>query len=592
MCKRFICFISILVLSLTCTSYADVVIGDFEDGMEGWSGNNGATIDIGETGATTGSKSLVISNLPTSGFIWAAYWEGLVDMTNCHTLSVDITWIASEWDPQSGIWVNFKDMAINSDGPSGWWQDIPIDPINPDWPGSWDPANWGDQTRTLTYDLSNYDATGATWMQVHFSSNMGSVTTAGNFYVDNVVLVGAEPIAPAEPKIVYVDATDGEGGNTTLATGEVLIADDPGTVGSGSDDLWRGRVFANEGTIFESAGDWSGANPEDCPRLVTNVDVPEGSYDVYAYMWTADSATWRIAASLEDSEGDLPLYLCNDPNGAATLAVAEDFEEPVPLLAEDNRTLWQVHLGTTDTTTMITVYIDDDAERGAAGDGGNARTWYDGIGYKIASEPEPDTGLIAAYSFEGDTLDASGNAFDGVIIGDPVFVEGAVGQALDFNGDDYVDCGADEAFSVTESLTVALWVNIRTIPTAWTGAITKGNTAWRISNNGTSTGMHFGFENGSRGWQAANSATELNTGEWYHVCGIYDINVGAKIYIDGVEDGSNPDTEGITQNTSIVAIGTNSDSTYPEQAWDGQLDEVMIYDRPLSADEVLALAGN
>ncbi len=215
------------------------------------------------------------------------------------------------------------------------------------------------------------------------------------------------------------------------------------------------------------------------------------------------------------------------------------------------------------------------------------------VAYMLAPEPEgPSTeGLLAYYALEGDVLDSSGNGFNGTIVGDPIYVDGAIGMAMDFNGDDYIDCGNDENFSVTEYLTVALWVNIRTIPTAWTGAITKGNTAWRISNNNLSTGMHFGFENGSRGWQAANSTTQLNIGEWYHVCGVYDINVGAKIYINGLEDGSNPDTAGITQNTSIVAIGTNSDSTYPEQAWDGLLDEVMIYNRALSVDEVAALAG-
>jgi len=205
--------------------------------------------------------------------------------------------------------------------------------------------------------------------------------------------------------IVYVDASQGEGGNTALATGEVLVADDPGTVGSGSDNLWRGRVYANEGSILESAGDWSGANPEDCPRLVTTIDVPEGSYDVYAYFWGADAGTWRIAASLENSEGDLPVYICNDPNGAATLAVAEDFAEPVPLLSEDNRTLWQVYLGAIDTIEGITVYIDDDPTRGAAGDGGNARTWYDGVGYEPVTATEPAPKIIFVTSVKDNDQD-------------------------------------------------------------------------------------------------------------------------------------------------------------------------------------------
>jgi len=190
----------------------------------------------------------------------------------------------------------------------------------------------------------------------------------------------------ASATITYVDATDGEAGNTTLATGEVFTPVDVGTGGSGADGLWRVRAFANSGTIYESGGSWEAdLNTEDCPRLMTSVDVPEGEYDVYVYFW-ADSAQWRIQASLDNSEGDLPLYLANDPNSEATVADGNDFAEPIPMLTEDNRTLWQAYLGTTETTT-ITVYTDDDPNHLT----GNSRTWYDGIGYEVAPEPEPIT---------------------------------------------------------------------------------------------------------------------------------------------------------------------------------------------------------
>jgi hypothetical protein len=58
--------------------------------------------------------------------------------------------------------------------------------------------------------------------------------------------------------ITYVDATNGETGNTTLARGEVFTPIDVGSAGSGADGLWRVRVFANAGTIFEAVGDWAG----------------------------------------------------------------------------------------------------------------------------------------------------------------------------------------------------------------------------------------------------------------------------------------------------------------------------------------------
>jgi hypothetical protein len=393
--------------------------------------------------------------------------------------------------------------------------------------------------------------------------------------------------------IVYVDATDGEGGNTTLATGEVLVADDPGTAGSGADGLWRGRQFANGATIFEAGGSWEAdLNTEDCPRLMTTVEVEEAAYVVYVYMW-ADGDQWRIQASLENLEGDLPLYLCNDPNGEATVAVAEDFEEPVPMLTEGNRTLWQVKLGTTDVTTAITVYIDDDPNHLVGG----ARTWYDGIGYEPAVEPvtEPTypgtEGLVAYYPLDGDVTDASGNGHDGVIMGDPNFAEGIVGQALDLDGDgDYIDCGNDPNFGMQETnqMTAASWVTIRSIPAAWSAIVAKGEYAWRISNANLDPRFHFGITI----WNAPDTfgtdgVTAVGFDEWHHVAGTFD-GANINLYVDGALDIGVPTTEPIGANEASVLIGENPEST--GRFWDGLIDEVMIYNRALSEGEILFLA--
>ncbi|MDH7598033.1 MAG: hypothetical protein QHH07_00160 [Sedimentisphaerales bacterium] len=203
---------------------------------------------------------------------------------------------------------------------------------------------------------------------------------SGVFYLDNILLTIEK--APEVAKIVYVDATHGENGNTRLASDGLFQPVDVGSAGSGVDGLWRIRAFANGGTIYESRGDWGADNTEDCPRLVTSVDVPEGQYEVFVYMWTAGAAQWRIGASLTNEPGELPAYLCNDPAGPAVQAVAEEFALPVPIVTEADRTMWQIPLGTVGPTTKITVYIDDVLSEPAVASGGNARTWYDGIGYR------------------------------------------------------------------------------------------------------------------------------------------------------------------------------------------------------------------
>jgi len=198
-------------------------------------------------------------------------------------------------------------------------------------------------------------------------------------------------------------------------------------------------------------------------------------------------------------------------------------------------------------------------------------------------------GLVAYYPFENDTTDISDNGLDGIVFGDPVFVDGAEGMALDFNGDYYVDCGGNVEFSFTDAMTVSTWVNIRSVTTAWMAMVAKGENAWRLAINNETTGIHYAFSGGDRGWQAANTATELAFDEWYHVAATYDTNVGALVYINGVLDASNENLDGIDTNDMPLLLGDNPEAT--GRFFDGMLDEVKIYNRALSAEEICYLSG-
>jgi hypothetical protein len=848
MCKKLILLISVLVLSSISTSQA-LVVGDFEGGLDGWAPAGDATLTLTTVGATSGAGSVLIEG-PGS-------WQMLAKLdikairsvlgVDGAAISADITAFAEDMQTD---WMNME-MIINGQNNDdngannniGWQSLGGLDIVRD---GVTQTLSWG-----LPADLSAKIAgtdDNIAWFELFIVTNNGATNT--KIYIDNIQLLGAEPEPEPSAKIVYVDATEGEAGNTTLATGEIFTA----TGGNdGTDGLWRPRAFGNSATIFEANGATSG-NPNDeiVPRLNTTIEVPENNYDVYVYFW-ADTSGWRIKAALENID-PLPLFIANDPNGGATLAVAEDFEEPVPMLSEGNRTLWQAYLGTTGVTASISVYIDSDP-RPAGESSWNERTWYDGIGYKVAPKPEPEpepapkiiwvsfhgaddapssgaagagfteapdkaytdlltangynvtryvttstpdpailnaadlviisrsvassgyqndgatawnnisapmiimggyvlrnsrmgyttggtmpdttgdimltvndpthpifagitltdgimdnpfagiviyptdgttvargisintdpvnaegtvlatiseagngpvggmvigewpagavlthdggagtdtlaghrlvflsgsreadgvnsetagmydlyadgaqmflnavkymipvkpvdpgtNGLVAHYAFENDTADSSGNGLDGTIIGDATFVDGVKGMALDFSGDDYVDCGGVAEFSFTDAMTVSTWVNIRSRTTAWMTLVAKGENAWRLAVNNETTGIHYAFSGGTRGWQAANTATELAFDEWYHVAATYDTKVGATVYINGVLDASNPNLDGIDTNGLPLLLGENPEAT--GRLFDGMLDEVMLYDRALSKEEILFLAG-
>ncbi|MBN1766669.1 MAG: hypothetical protein JW860_15550, partial [Sedimentisphaerales bacterium] len=184
----------ILLLSLASTTSGQI-FGDFEGSLENWTGGwDGGTLALSTIGVTSGTQSCKFTP-PNVAWSWGIQYDGILDLS-AGPLSLDVTWVSSEWISTGSNWVQMNEIYVNSDGASGGVQfgtSYINDPANESYPGSWDPDNWGaEHTRTLQWDLSSYDATGATWMQILISANMSddyatsSGGTMGSFYLDNV----------------------------------------------------------------------------------------------------------------------------------------------------------------------------------------------------------------------------------------------------------------------------------------------------------------------------------------------------------------------------------------------------------------------
>jgi hypothetical protein len=215
------------------------------------------------------------------------------------------------------------------------------------------------------------------------------------------------------------------------------------------------------------------------------------------------------------------------------------------------------------------------------------------IEYMLPVKPEdPGTeGLLAYYAMDGDVTDGSGNGNDGVIMGDPGFVDGVAGQAIDLDGDgDYIDCGANPLFGMQETneMTVATWVTIRSVAHQWAAIVAKGEYSWRLGIANRDPIFHFGIAWGLLSDTTFfDGVTTVGYDEWHHVAAVFD-SANMMIYLDGALDNSVPTTEKIGSCNANLLIGEN-----PEAAgryWDGLIDEVLIYDRALSAEEILFLA--
>ena len=183
--------------------------------------------------------------------------------------------------------------------------------------------------------------------------------------------------------------------------------------------------------------------------------------------------------------------------------------------------------------------------------------------------------------------DDSGNGNDGTLNGDPQWVAGMVGGALLLDGDgDYVDCGNDAIFDITDEITLSIWVNANDMlngeNNCWLG---KGDNTYAIKHQ-TGNYLEFFVYDGS--WHSTSYTTDLDSlnGDWHHMAGTFD-GTDLRFYLDGEEAATLAFAGNIGTATHAVTIGENSQAT--GRYFDGMLDDARIYNRALAPEEIVGV---
>jgi hypothetical protein len=196
--------------------------------------------------------------------------------------------------------------------------------------------------------------------------------------------------------------------------------------------------------------------------------------------------------------------------------------------------------------------------------------------------------LVAHYAFDNNTEDSSGNGHHGTVVGNPSFVTGVTGMALALDGvDDYVDCGNNASFDITEEITLAAWINTNDTGNDENNPyVGKGDRAYAIKHSSANV-IQFFIYDGS--WLTANTNVDDSfNGIWHHVAGTYD-GSELKLYVDGTLRATTIYVGTIDVRTNNLTIGTNSEVS--GRFYDGAIDDARIYNRALSEAEILYLAG-
>lgn len=212
--------------------------------------------------------------------------------------------------------------------------------------------------------------------------------------------------------------------------------------------------------------------------------------------------------------------------------------------------------------------------------------------YQTSTWPTPTRGTcygqIAWYPLNGNTNDYSGNELNGtgVNLTLAMGVAGVNATAYEFNGTtSKIDVGYNSLFSIGQpGMTMSAWFKLDT--STATNAVLSRNAPYLFWIN-AGPNLNSGIQRGGTWYWSATPAGSIILNQWMYGVVTYDGSV-RKTYINGAQVGSD-DTQFSGNITVNGALGLNigyDACCGGRYYFDGSIDDVRLYNRALSAQEV------
>jgi hypothetical protein len=226
----------------------------------------------------------------------------------------------------------------------------------------------------------------------------------------------------------------------------------------------------------------------------------------------------------------------------------------------------------------------------------------DGDGLMDADDSEPTvsnnlmgegSGLMAYYSFDGNSNDSSGNGLNGSRIGATLTSDrfGNSNKAYNFDGNDYIEISDDPKLTSIDKLSIVAWFK-KTSNSNFLTIIQKGNDDKYEEYVLSVKNSSIYFDVGGSSGPYIQPSVSVSSGVWHHIVAVHNRtggNSSLKIFLNGQNIGGtvvhpelNPG-----DNSYSVKIGKRTD--YSEQSFIGQIDEVRFYNRALSDEDISIL---
>ncbi|MDI6450628.1 LamG-like jellyroll fold domain-containing protein [Anaerobaca lacustris] len=186
--------------------------------------------------------------------------------------------------------------------------------------------------------------------------------------------------------------------------------------------------------------------------------------------------------------------------------------------------------------------------------------------------------------------DASIYRNNGTVVGNAQWVEGVSGTALEFVNGSHVTVPEIPQYDVTSEVSLMAWVKATTVPN-WARVIDKSQ--WQTSGFDLVLTQNVGLPRleffVSDTTSLVDGTTVVIDNEWHFIAGTFG-NKTLRVYVDGQLEGEGTSVNqvDINPNDWPIMIGGESSSNGGQQ-YLGQIDEVAMFDRELSAEEIASI---
>jgi len=211
------------------------------------------------------------------------------------------------------------------------------------------------------------------------------------------------------------------------------------------------------------------------------------------------------------------------------------------------------------------------------------------VSLSLSSLVMPENGLAAYYPFNGDATDHSGNLNHGTVDGATLVPDrfGRANKAYWFNGTGAC-INVPNSISLNSGyLALSLWIKIDTIQSGNHQIISKYSDSpvagYSYCLTDGKPQIYCRFNGLWDFWGEDTNIEVLTTGQWHYLAATYD-GVNIMNFVDGIQVSQTTKIGAIYSSPRNLRIGANSE--YGGNYFYGAIDDIRIYNRALTSDEI------